>query len=288
MIAPDGSLVWVETTVNGSIHRAKPDVTSMSGMALYTPGTTDYSPVAMAVDSEGFSWIERNTKLPMAGRVQRAKWADNQPVVLANSENIPYGLSVPGDGYVYWTTSGDGYVKRVPRGGGMLSTTITVSMMNTDIRGVAIANGIAYFANNAASQLQQTEVTAVMKSPTKAADSMKPEAVLATMDGTLYWTETGNPGGIRRYSPSIGMAKDMATGQVNAFGLAADATHLYWSERGTGAMDGTVKRIKLDGSETKPLLIARGLDSPSSVAVDGQYVYWTTNVAIGQVLKTSK
>ncbi|MBK6530871.1 MAG: hypothetical protein IPF99_15045 [Deltaproteobacteria bacterium] len=61
----------------------------------------------------------------------------------------------------------------------------------------------------------------------------------------------------------------LARDQMIPFGIALDATHVYWTNQG----DGTVHRMLKDGSA--PELLATG--GALAVAVRGGFVYWTGN-----------
>ena len=286
MVAPDGSIVWLESTTGGLINQIKPGQSTVD--VVYAAPMTNV-PVALGVDVDAVYWAERNQQTAALGRVQTAKWTDRTPVVLANSQNNPYGLSVPNDGFVYWTNNGDGLVQRVGKSGGMFPTPLAALLSDKDLRGLAVKGDFVFFANRGASEVQQVEVaTGTMKPPTKIAGAMQPESVLLAPDGNIFWTEFSTAGRVRRYSSADKQTKDFAIMQNVVFGLAADDKYIYWTEKGTGGSDGAVRRIKLDGSESTPTYIAKGQPSPTSIAVDGQYVYWTTNIANGQVLKTSK
>ena len=59
-----------------------------------------------------------------------------------------------------------------------------------------------------------------------------------------------------------------------------NANHVYWATS-TSLLrgDGTIWRANLDGSS--PQAIATGQTSPSGVAVDADYLYWTTSSTDG-------
>jgi hypothetical protein len=59
------------------------------------------------------------------------------------------------------------------------------------------------------------------------------------------------------------------TGLSNSFGVAVDATYIYWANY----YDGTIGRALLDGTGTTNLVT--GLSYPFGVAVDATYVYWS-------------
>lgn len=56
---------------------------------------------------------------------------------------------------------------------------------------------------------------------------------------------------------------------ITPWGVAANATHVYWSDNGTGS----ISRAKLDGTGVQNGLIT-GLAGPASIAISSTYVYW--------------
>jgi hypothetical protein len=69
----------------------------------------------------------------------------------------------------------------------------------------------------------------------------------------------------------------LATNQDQLLYLATDATHVYWTNEGTGASDGTVSRAPLDGGS--PQVFITGLAKPRYIAVNGASV----SVSVGPI-----
>jgi hypothetical protein len=124
----------------------------------------------------------------------------------------------------------------------------------------------------------------VMKVPT----SGGPSTVIAPADGRdlraaggfVYYVDVSGVAGSRRISRARaegGEVLDLATGEGNPWGLAIDATYVYW----TGDSDGSIKRAPLDGSGPTTLL-ASGFGGSYSIAVAAQTVFWSAD-SIGQV-----
>ncbi|HMR06176.1 MAG TPA: hypothetical protein PKA88_10365, partial [Polyangiaceae bacterium] len=76
------------------------------------------------------------------------------------------------------------------------------------------------------------------------------------------------PGASVASMPS-GPLRVIAGRQYDVLGLAADASHLYWTRRG----DGAVRRVAIDGGA--PEIIASGQNQPHAIAVVGPTVFWT-------------
>jgi hypothetical protein len=104
-------------------------------------------------------------------------------------------------------------------------------------------------------------------------------AVLATdaLTGTgptgqhLYWTNYGSGTVMRANLDGTGVTT-LVSGRTNhLYGLAADASHIYWIEA-DAVGNGTVMRANLDG--TGMTTLASGQSAPIGIAVDANYVYW--------------
>jgi hypothetical protein len=282
-LGTDGSIYWLESAVAGTINQLKPNETVPT--TIYTASGV-YVPFALSVDVQAVYWLERNQQIASLGRIMRQKHTDIKPGIFVDGMNVPYGIVAPGDGFVYWTTTGDGSVRRIARDGGAQQPVAAV--IDKEIHGLTLINSWVLWANNGLGEVQEAEAMGMaMTAPAKVSTSVKPESIIHAPDGNVYWTEADTNRSIMRYSPGDKQVKTFVPNQNVPFGIAADATHLYWTERGQGT-NGTVNRIKLDGSETTPTTLARDQASPNSVAVGDKYVYWTTTIPNGQVLRVAK
>lgn len=90
----------------------------------------------------------------------------------------------------------------------------------------------------------------------------------------IYWSDPS--------SATIGSANLDGTGASNCFitgvqawGLAVDDAHIYWTDRITAnPSNGQIGRANLDGSALDESFI-EGVGHQEGVAVDGEHIYWT-------------
>jgi sugar lactone lactonase YvrE len=105
--------------------------------------------------------------------------------------------------------------------------------------------------------------------------------VAVAVNGThLYWGDltkeaigsmalSGTPDGrILPGEPSVWVNETLVPDIDRPWGVAVDASHLYWA-----SVAGAIGRSNLDGSAPDRAFIA-GLTSPCGLAVDGSHIYW--------------
>jgi virginiamycin B lyase len=101
-------------------------------------------------------------------------------------------------------------------------------------------------------------------------------------DAYIYWTNNGFPPADP--DTRIGRANNdgtavnqgfIANGGPGPCLIAADASHLFWSNQGLNLDGTTIGRSNLDGSAVEPSFIA-GAPASCGVAVDSSHLYWTS------------
>lgn len=74
---------------------------------------------------------------------------------------------------------------------------------------------------------------------------------------------------------------DMADGLDNPYGMTSDVSNIYWVECGDayGAGNGSLKSCGVDGCGNSPAVWQTNLMNPRGVAVDSNYIYWSTGTS---------
>jgi hypothetical protein len=172
----------------------------------------------------------------------------------------------------------EGEVHRVPLGGGA-QTGVTGWQMNP--RGMVLGTGYLYFGQEQGGKMQGVSITG-------AADLKfgAPGRVFGTVhhglavDAASVYTTNDNgttAGEILKWSVAGGVSTVLVGGQDRPSYIAADATNLYWTNRGlmAGHTGSVMKMAKAGGAVTT---LASGLGGPNRIVVDASNVYWNDDV----------
>ena len=90
---------------------------------------------------------------------------------------------------------------------------------------------------------------------------------------SLVWAEPVGLNTISRVPIDGGLAVALASPDWSALGLAADATHVYWSSWDINAQQGQIQNLPLDAGAIVPLATIPA-QFPTGIAVDRTGVYW--------------
>ncbi len=96
--------------------------------------------------------------------------------------------------------------------------------------------------------------------------------VPAVVGHGLYWADFSG-GRIMAANVDGTGVTTLVTGQTNPFGVAVDASHLYWSTD-VSSRGGAIMEADLSGAN--PHALISGLNNPYGVAVDASHIYWTS------------
>jgi hypothetical protein len=104
---------------------------------------------------------------------------------------------------------------------------------------------------------------------------------LVLQNGTLYWTNTDDPGTVVSLPVAGGTPTTIASGRHQPSGLAVDAESVYWLDYGTMTGTGANATYNNDGAVLKAPLaggsvvtLASSLPAPFNIAIDASSVYW--------------
>jgi hypothetical protein len=240
------------------------------------------------------------------------------PVVLADQQDMPYGLAAA-DGYVYWTAKssgpGEGKVMRVSRDGGEpqelaggqgAPNRIVVRggyVYWTDSTNPGAVRRIAADGSGGADDVATNQDTpigiavddehvywasndgTIQRVPLSLADTEPPFAtgvpkpgLLAIDEFYVYWTEYTSEGRVQRGQKSDGAATPIAQDQLFPNGIAVAPEDVFFA---------TADAIQaVDKSGAGPRILAPAQQRPAEVATDGAFVYWA-NYEGGTVMRAS-
>lgn len=178
---------------------------------------------------------------------------------------------------VYFTaspapSSPEGKVLRALKDG---SSVFTLATKQQDPLSIAIDATDAYWSSGTFSQQLINRTPLLGGGQTSVfIDVMASAGDIAIQGQQIYWT-TPTKGTVSFMATSGGGAPSVIAAQNNPAAIAADATGVYWLNRGTSSKsDGAVMRAALDGTNVQTL--AMGQKFPLNIGLDAGHVYWTT------------
>jgi hypothetical protein len=213
------NLYWVDDgagTVMANPLAGGPAVTLASGQT---------TPSRIAVDRTNVYWTN-----DVPGTVMKMPIAGGTPIALATGQNQPYPLTVDATNVYYGTQTS---LMKVPLDGG---GPVTLASGVLPI-GVAVDSSFAYFTSGAS----------VMRVPLAGGTTVTlatgANPMFIVLDGTnVYWADD-NAGTVMKAPVAGGSATTLASGAGEAFGIAVDATSVYWADYGGSGGAGRVMKV---------------------------------------------
>ena len=276
-----GSLVWADngSTTTGAIEQLSPIMPGTSSIKLAIGLDL---PFAVATDSNFVYWTSRDN--PNGNVYRNALGSPASPTPLGTGGQMgPYDVTVD-DANVYWTDQEGGTINKVSKTLGSPPVVLASGQMSP--RGIALNNsGKVFWVNHTEGVIYSISTTPAMgeKPKTEAGGMKNPESVFLA-NGLLWITDDTT---IRFLDNNKGVTIAVM-GRHLPFAMTADSTFLYFTERGTapGYIDGQITKVTL--AQGQPYIVTKMADNvanPWGIAVDKNYVYFSSNAAPGGIYR---
>jgi hypothetical protein len=238
---------------------------------------------SLGVDSDNIYWTERpNGAYPVGVGVYSSPISGpaNPTLTPIGATNDPRGLAL-GPINVYWVDYDNGSINLVGKYGAPQSTFLATSGATAPpgSRAIALDSSNIYWANSISGEIYQMSLQG--GTPSVIANGGSPWAV-AIDNAYVYWLDytqgTVNRvpiGGQPNQNVVLARSEDQPWGIAVALDSTGRATSVYWTDQDNpNGMVKTISAFPPDGGA--PTVIASQQGAPWGIAVDSQYVYWTT------------
>ena len=292
-IAADTSGVYFTTTGTSTTgdKYATEGVFTCPNAGCPTSGPTPLAidqetPVAVALDSANVYWLTADNE---------TVWACTKGTCTARVVNAQAGTYLTsmtlGGTALYWTDGVGNVVLSCPTTA-TCTTPAQVAKLgaSTSPGPISFLGNTVFWANNVtgAGSVMSCAAGGCGTSPTTLVPSVaSPLAVFADVTGVYFTSATA--GALERVGLDGGAIEDggaLLQGLFYPSGLVVDGTYAYVAD----SAGGNVWRVAIDGSSA-PVAIAMNQNSPTAVAVEATWVYWTNagmTKTDGTVMKVAK
>jgi hypothetical protein len=98
---------------------------------------------------------------------------------------------------------------------------------------------------------------------------------MAISENSIFFTVSGTDQNVASIPKGGGALSVLRTSPLHAFGLAADATYVYWGDTNSSSTPaGQIQRIPVGGGTAEPIANIAGFLAPPRLALDSNNVYW--------------
>jgi hypothetical protein len=240
-VAVDGNDLFF--TAQGSPPAADASVVTMpkGGGTQVVIASGEVGASELWVDGQWVYWADTYATTTNA-RIFRAPTSGGNKEQVAAAEQHIVDLRVY-QGQLYWLTLGtppdnlDGALIRSELDGS--SRTVLVSGIGKAAFEFGIEAPNLYFGSRADSTIDLAPLAGGSKQVLAPAPG---DQRTVEIDGGFLYFSSGTTGTVARVATSGGTPITLASGQAKAFDLALDADYVYWTDAGTSASDGAIRR----------------------------------------------
>jgi hypothetical protein len=263
----DTSIFWATQGTTGATGTLR--MRSKTGSSTVTIASGLAAAQGVSANSTTVAWANAGVGT-VTGSIQYADLtaAGNPVSTSASSQTGAFGVFLL-SGSVTWTRNSDVFAKKLA-----VATINTVASSQPTPLGITQDDSFIYWATGAGIRRGGVSkpVEVVVSTSSAAWD-------VAVDDSHVYWTSTVST--FRAPKTAFATAQDLSQGVGSqGRGIAVHDGIVYWCAQSS------IWKVPAGGGTA--IEIAKNLQNPWEIAVDGTFVYWTENVSAGSVRKVAK